>query len=112
MDIFAHRIHKATFLNGVVRLECSTLTADTGGKFDPDAPVPQDQVTYALHLPIQGFLRSLKEMRDLAEKLRDDGVLKSKDGQQGDQGRQGGQRALRDLSEDDRGSGGGSDQFV
>ena len=111
MDIFAHRIHKATFLNGVVRLECSTLSSNAEGKYDPDAPVPPEQVTYALHLPLQGFLRSLKEMRELANQLREDGVLKGKDGQQGEGGQQparGGQRALRDLSEDDR----GSDQIV
>jgi hypothetical protein len=120
MDLFAHRIHKATFMNGVVRLECSMVTLDADGKIDPDAPVRPEQVTYALHVPLQGFMRSLKEMMDLANKLREDGVLKGEGG-----GRPGGQagqrdigskqagrsqRSLQDLSEEDRN--GGSDQIV
>jgi hypothetical protein len=112
LDLFAHRIHKASYVNGIVRLECSILHPDASGQYHPDAPVPPQDVTFTVNMPLQGFLRSVASMRDLVNKLQEDGILNKSGGAEGQEPQQAkrGQRALRDLSEDERR--GDNDQIV
>lgn len=102
MDLFAHRIHKADYVNGCVRLECSIVRPDEDGKYYPDAPVKPEDTTFSVNLPLQGFMRSVGVMRELVGKLQEDGTLKGreKDGER----RRPGTSQLKDLSEEDRSS--------
>ncbi|SDJ97102.1 hypothetical protein [Aliiruegeria lutimaris] len=112
MDLFAHRIHNAEYVNGVVRLECSILRPDEKGEYHPDSVKPED-TTFSVNLPLQGFMRSIGVMRELVNKLQEDGTIKGQGdggGAPGGQGRgaRGGQRGgqgrpqLKDLSEENR----------
>lgn len=119
MDLFAHRIHKAEFFNGIVRLECSVIRPDETGNFDPNAAVPPEEVSFTVNMPLQGFMRSLSEMRELAADLQKKGVLRGPEqGRAGGAPGQGGdpranrmrdQKRLQDLTQDDDGD---DDQLV
>lgn len=110
MDLFAHRIHNAEYVNGVVRLECSVVRPDEKGEYHPNEPAKPGDTTFTVNLPVQGFMRSLGAMRELAKKLQDDGVIKGREGGgrpggppgEGRGPGQGGGRQLEDLSEQDR----------
>ncbi len=102
MDLFAHRIHKADYVNGCVRLECSIVRPDDDGKYHPDAPVKPEDTTFSVNLPLQGFMRSMGVMRELVGKLQEDGTLKGRD-KDGDRRRPEASQ-LKDLSEEDRSS--------
>jgi hypothetical protein len=112
LDLFAHRIHNVEFLNGIVRLEFSLLRKREDGTIDPDAPVPREDVSFTVSMPVQGFMRSLGQMRGLAMELQKQGVLKQGpgggEGGGGREARMRGQKELRDLSELDD----GDDQLV
>ncbi|NDR57030.1 hypothetical protein [Aliiruegeria sabulilitoris] len=86
MDLFAHRIHNAEYVNGVVRLECSIIRPDEKGEYHPDS-VKAEDTTFTVNLPLQGFMRSIGVMRELFKKLQEDGTIK---GQGGEGGRAGG----------------------
>ena len=111
MDLFAHRIHSAEYVNGCVRLECSIVRPDEKGEYHPNKPVEPGDTTFSVNLPLQGFMRSMGAMRELMQKLQEDGTIK----QQGEgRGRpQEGPKKmhrpdLSDLSEENRSDDGGS----
>ncbi len=100
MDLFAHRIHNAEFVNGCVRLECSIVRPDKDGQYHPDEPVKPEDTTFTVNLPLQGFMRSVGVIREMVGRLQEDGTLKGREGD-GDQRRQKGAQ-LKDLSEEDQ----------
>ncbi len=108
LDLFAHRIHNVEFLNGIVRLEFSLLRKREDGSIDPEAPVPPEDVSFTVSMPVQGFMRSLGQMRGLAMELQKQGALKQGGGGGEREARMRGQKELRDLSELDD----GDDQLV
>lgn len=117
MDLFAHRIHKAQLINGIVRLDFSVLKADSSGNFDPQAPVSDEDTTFTVNIPIGGFVRSMGVMRDMMQALHKDGVIEKmeREGAGGPGGRQGGpgpggasgespaerRKKMRDITKDD-----------
>jgi hypothetical protein len=103
MDYFAHRIHKATLLNGVVRLEFAVLKPDESGNYNPDV-VRNDEVTFSVNLPMPGFARSMATMRELMKDLQQKGLLKGGESAEGAgpaQPQQGRNASMRDLTRDD-----------
>lgn len=108
MDLFAHRIHRSTLINGVVRLEFSTLRPDKNGNFDPDSEVAPGDESFSVNIPLGGFMRSMGNMRDMMRELSEAGMLPGADGEKGGKGPKGGkgakQKKMRDItSEDDSG---------
>lgn len=103
MDHYAHRMHKAQLVNGVVRMEFSILKPDEKGQFDPEAPVKPDDVTFSANMPLSGFMRSLGVMREFVQQLQKDGMLGEEGekarGPQANRGRQ--QSKMRDITKDD-----------
>lgn len=80
MDLFAHRIHRSTLVNGVVRLEFSVLMPDSNGNFDPEADVKPGEESFSVNIPLGGFMRSMSNMRDMMRDLSERGLLPGADG--------------------------------
>ena len=112
MDLFAHRIHRSTYVNGIVRLEFSVLQPDKNGNYDPEADVKPGDESFSVNIPIGGFMRSMGNMRDMMKELSDNGMLPGAEGEGAKQG-PGGQRKgmsaktakpgkkMRDITKDD-----------
>lgn len=77
MDYFAHRIHKANLVNGVVTLHLSVVKPDEEGNYNPDAAPRPDECVFTVNIPLQGFVRSMGVMRELMKELHEQGILKS-----------------------------------
>lgn len=87
MDHFAHRIHRCTYVNGIMRLDFSTLTPGPDGKVDPEQEVPVGEESFTVNIPIGGFIRSMGTMRETMQMLAEQGILKgAQGGEQGDGG--------------------------
>lgn len=106
MDLFAHRIHNADYVNGCVRLDCSVVRPDEKGEYHPNEPAKPEDTTFTVNLPLHGFLRSIGVMRELLKELQDDGTIKNREGDGGRpgaaEGQRGGRPQLKDLSEENR----------
>jgi hypothetical protein len=68
--LFAHTIGRADLIGGAVRLELVT--------FQPDPANPAGaagQVTHAVFMPMEGFLRGMSVLEGLVQQLAQAGVL-------------------------------------
>ena len=83
LNYFAHRIHKSRVVNGVVCLEFCVLQPDSSGKYDPEADVKPEEVTFTVNIPMGGFARSMGVMREMMEVLQKQGVLNGGEGEKG-----------------------------
>lgn len=108
MDYFAHRIHRSTYVNGIVRLEFSVLRPDKNGNYDPEAEVAPGEEAFSVNIPIGGFMRSMSNMRDMVKELSDKGMLPGSENEgqgqggrprQGMSGKQG--KKMRDITKED-----------
>ncbi|MEL7273730.1 MAG: hypothetical protein AAGK33_09855 [Pseudomonadota bacterium] len=86
MDLFAHRIHRCTYVNGIMRLDFSTLSPDKDGKVDPEQEVPVGEESFTVNIPLGGFMRSMGTMRETMQMLAEQGVLKGGPGGEGGPG--------------------------
>jgi hypothetical protein len=77
MNYFAHRIHKADLVNGVVTLHLSMVRPDAEGRYNPETQPQPEDLAFTVNLPLQGFVRSMGVMRDLVKELHEKGILKS-----------------------------------
>ena len=80
LNYFAHRIHKSRIVNGVVCLEFCVLQPDSSGKFDPEAGVKPEEVTFTVNIPLGGFTRSMGVMRAMMVELQEQGILNDGEG--------------------------------
>ncbi|MBF0562429.1 MAG: hypothetical protein HQL37_10500 [Alphaproteobacteria bacterium] len=69
IDIFAHSISRADFLEGMVRLELVTLV--------PGENAPDAVAKHAIYLPLEGFLRAASTMDNFLRELSKAGIVKS-----------------------------------
>lgn len=84
MDLFAHRIHRATLIGGNVRLECSVLRPDANGKIDAEAVPAPGEESFSLTLPARGFMRSMATLREVMQEMQQSGMMQQRGGEEGD----------------------------
>ena len=102
IDLFATRIHRAYFANGVVRLEFCVISPDGKGAFAPDAEPRPEDITFTVSLPLAGFTRSLGTLRNLYVDLVQRGVLRKPEEREGGRRGQEGARP-QEIAPDDFG---------
>ena len=83
MDYFAHRIHRADLVNGVIMLHFSVVKPDKDGNYNPDGG---DETSFTVNMPLQGFMRSMGTMRELIKDLQERGILKNNEGGEAKEG--------------------------
>lgn len=103
MDLFAHRIHRATCINGIVKLEFSMIKPDKNGKFDPEQEVEPGEESFSVNVPLPGFMRSMGNMREMMRELAEAGQLPGMEGQGEEAGSRAGakRKKMRDITKDD-----------
>ena len=72
-SVFSHTIGRADLIGGAVRLELVT--------FQPDQANPTGtaaQVTHAVFMPMEGFLRSMSVLEGLVQQLAQAGVIQQR----------------------------------
>ncbi len=96
--LFANRIHRVYFSGGAVVIEFCVLRPDQNGEVHPDAAVGENDVPFAVALPLAGLMRSIGELRKTVEELTKKGILKKPEGdQRNDRMRRQGE--LKDITE-------------
>jgi hypothetical protein len=82
LHLFANRIHRAYFSGGAVVIEFCVIPPDANGEVSPETPVTDNDVHFAVTVPLNGFMRSLGVLRKFSEELQAKGILKKPEGQQ------------------------------
>lgn len=70
-EIFSDEIGLVGFSNGVVRIDFASINSST----NPQSSNKMMTLRQRVVMPVEGFLRSLKTMQDLADKLEQQGVI-------------------------------------
>lgn len=81
LDLFANRISKVFFAGGVVRIEFCLIQPDDKGELSAEGP---EEVNFTVTLPLNGYSRSVGELRKFTQDLQSKGILKQQD-QSGEQ---------------------------
>lgn len=105
LDLFANRVSRVLFVGGVVRIEFCLIEPDEKGEIGPETPVGPENVHFTVTLPLNGYSRSVAELRKFTQELQEKGILKQQDQQgggrpaagegQAGEGQAGGQRGPR-----------------
>lgn len=108
LHLFANRVHRAYFSGGAVVIEFCVIPPDANGEVSADTPITENDVHFAVTMPLNGFARSLGVLRKYSEELQSKGIMKKPEGGQQPGGERGGagrnermkkQGQLQDLTE-------------
>jgi len=99
LHLFANRIQRVYFSGGAVTIEFAVIPPDEKGEVSPDTVVTDNDIPYAISLPLAGYMRSVAEMRRFTEEMQKKGVLKKPEGgEKSDRMRR--QTELQDITSD------------